>query len=490
MNPTQVWQAALSDLEKTMTRATFETWIRNTGATGDGIGGDRFTVTAPTTFAKEWLDTRFREPIETALSRILGRKIALDVVVLTGESYIGGPAPAPAQGRAAREAPPAQSHLPRAIPAAYAAAPQIAPAVASAAASAQRRSRRAPAPLQARAVDVDPRWSFDAFIVGPSNRFAFAAARAVADAPATTYNPLFLHGGVGLGKTHLLQAVAQSCAAQGLKTLYVTCEQFTNDLIDAIQRRQTDAFRENYRSNDVLLVDDIQFLAGKESTQDEFFHTFNDLHASRRQIVLSSDRPPRAIATLEQRLTSRFEWGLIVDIQPPDVETRTAILRAFAQRQAHPVPEEVIGLLAQRVQRNVRELEGALTTVIAYARLNGSPLTAETAGRALTEVTAGRARPVQPAEVVEVVATYFKLETRLLRGKQRDREIVLPRQIAMYLMREETTASLLEIGRELGGRDHSTVLHGWEKIRGDVESDDSLRRDVLAIRERLLAAAY
>jgi chromosomal replication initiator protein len=336
----------------------------------------------------------------------------------------------------------------------------------------------------------DDRWTFESFIVGPSNKFAFAAAQAVADEPASAYNPLFIHGGVGLGKTHLLHAIAQATAARGMRVLYVTCEQFTNDLIDSIQRRQTDEFRAAYRSNDLLLIDDIQFLAGKESTQEEFFHTFNDLHSSRRQIVISSDRPPRAIATLEQRLTSRFEWGLIADIQPPDLETRTAILRARAMGARPPVPGEVIDLLAQRVQRNVRELEGSLTTVSAYARLNGLPLTVETASKALAEVTERRGRQVQPSEVLAVVSRHYAVEPKLLRGKQRDREIVMPRHVAMYLMREETTASLLEIGRELGGRDHSTVLHGWEKVKGEVDVDDRLRKDVLAIREKLLAEGY
>ncbi|TAK20639.1 MAG: chromosomal replication initiator protein DnaA [Chloroflexota bacterium] len=486
MNPSQVWQAALSELQVSMSRATFETWVRSTTAVSIGEG-DRFTIAAPNTFAKEWLDTRFRKSIETTLSRILDRPTILDVVV--GNGHVAEAVPA---GRVRRQPAPADPPNPS-LMAAPVGRDDGGRARAETAAPARRRSGRRSSetpPAAFRQNDLDDRWSFNSFIVGPSNRFAFAASQAVADAPATTYNPLFIHGGVGLGKTHLLQAIAHETRRSGLRTLYVTCEQFTNDLIDAIQRRQTDAFRDRYRSNDILLVDDIQFLAGKESTQEEFFHTFNDLHTTRRQVVISSDRPPRAIATLEQRLTSRFEWGLIVDIQPPDVETRTAILRARAAHQSLSVPDDVLALVAQRVQRNVRELEGALTTVIAFADLNGAPLNVETAARALSEVTAGRQRPLVPSAVVDAVSGFFKVDVKLLRGKQRDREIVVPRQIAMYLMREETTASLLEIGRELGGRDHSTVLHGWEKIRGDVEVDDQLRRDVLSIRERLLASAY
>ncbi|HEY3109344.1 MAG TPA: chromosomal replication initiator protein DnaA [Chloroflexota bacterium] len=493
MNANQVWQAALGELQSAMSSATFETWVKNTIALGQQ--GTTFTIAAPNTFAKEWLDTRFRPEIEKTLGRIIGRPAHLDVVVegfgkpkatekparprrpeasALQTPLLQPPAEADDSPFAVAE-PPRPTRRLRARPPTNGPSPEATPAPAG-------PSLNPPPPQRYN----DERWTFQTFIVGPSNRFAFAAAQAVAAEPATAYNPLFIHGGVGLGKTHLLHAIAQQTAARGLQVLYVTCEQFTNDLIDAIQRRQTDEFRAAYRSNDVLLIDDIQFLAGKESTQEEFFHTFNDLHGARRQIVISSDRPPRAIATLEQRLTSRFEWGLIVDIQPPDLETRTAILRTRAREMRPPVPAEVIDLLAQRVQRNVRELEGSLTTAVAYARLNGLPLTVETAGKALAEVTEHRGREVQPADVLAAVARHYRVEPKLLRGKQRDREIVVPRQVAMYLMREETTASLLEIGRELGGRDHSTVLHGWEKIKGEVEVDDRLRKDVLAIREKLL----
>ncbi len=501
MNPQQIWQAALSDLERTVKPASFQTFIKNTSALAQD--GETFTIAASTTFAKEWLDTRLRGQIEATLGHILGQRPTLEVVV----EGIAEPAAPKARGKKGPRAPgvvqaplidPPEPRPEAARPRnanghhdAEDHPPTLAPSLRERGrgrrAAAQAQSLRYPGGEPWRA---DDRWTFASFIVGPSNRFAHAAAKAVADAPATTYNPLFIHGGVGLGKTHLLHAIAAACDEQGLSVLYVTCEQFTNDIIDAIQRRQTDEFRAAYRSADVLLVDDIQFLAGKESTQEEFFHTFNHLHGARRQIVISSDRPPRAIATLEQRLTSRFEWGLIVDVQPPDLETRTAILRDRARAIQPPVPAEVLDLLAQRVQRNVRELEGALTTVVAYARLNDLPLTLETAAKALSDVTAGRPRNLQPAEVLAAVARHYAVEPKLLRGKQRDREIVVPRQVAMYLMREETAASLLEIGRELGGRDHSTVLHGWEKIKTEVEADDQLRRDVLTIRERLFSEAF
>jgi chromosomal replication initiator protein len=483
MNAQQAWQTALAELQQSMTPATFETWVKNTSAISQD--GTSFTIAAPNTFAKEWLDNRFKSQIEKTLGHVLGGTPKLEVVV-------EGQAAPVAVATKKKERPPSALQTPLID----APAPVLVEEPPAPPRRSPRRNPHSPEPAQSSRYPggemwrEDDRWTFESFIVGPSNRFAFAAAQAVADAPATTYNPLFIHGGVGLGKTHLLHAIAQATAERGLRVLYVTSEQFTNDLIDAIQRRQTDEFRAAYRTIDVLLVDDIQFLAGKESTQEEFFHTFNHLHGSRRQLVISSDRPPRAIATLEQRLTSRFEWGLITDVQPPDLETRTAILRARAADLSPQVPDDVLGLLAGKVQRNVRELEGALTTVVAYARLNGLPLTVETATRAISDVTASRPRQVQPAEVLEAVSRHFAVETKLLRGKQRDREVVVPRQVAMYLMREETAASLLEIGRELGGRDHSTVLHGWEKIKTEVEADDALRRDVLTIREKLFAEAF
>ena len=550
MNPHQVWQAALSELQASLPVATFETWVKNTLA--QDFTGESFTIAAPNTFAKEWLDNRIRGKIEHSLQHIIGRPVTLQVVV---ERYGNAPESARAPARKRASASPMQttligapadadddveSRLANEIEAPLTALgrawkkppsslnvpedddtvqsidpPPATPGGRSRGRLAEKSTRNtafvepngyhdvatprsrngSAAPVSRRypggaSWQPDSRWTFENFIIGPSNRFAHAASRAVADAPATNYNPLFIHGGVGLGKTHLLQAIARATHQSGLTVRYVTCEQFTNDMIDAIQRRQNDDFRAAYRSNDILLIDDIQFLAGKEATQEEFFHTFNHFHGARRQIVISSDRPPRAIATLEQRLTSRFEWGLIVDIQPPDIETRTAILRDRASHMRPIVPDDVLNVLAERVSRNVRELEGALTTVAAYAHLNHLPLTVETANRALTEATAGRPRPVQPAAVVAVVSKYYQVEAKLLRGKQRDRAIVVPRQVAMYLMREETTASLLEIGRELGGRDHSTVLHGWEKIKTEADTDDKLRRDILALRERLLSEMY
>ncbi|MBI2322197.1 MAG: chromosomal replication initiator protein DnaA [Chloroflexi bacterium] len=333
---------------------------------------------------------------------------------------------------------------------------------------------------------LNPRYTFATFIVGNSNRLAHAAAVAVAARPATAYNPLFIYGGVGLGKTHLLHAIGHEMRRQGRAVTYVSSERFTNDLINAIRMQRTEEFRARYRTADALLIDDIQFIAGKEGTQEEFFHTFNALHEATRQIVLSSDRPPKAMVALEERLRSRFEWGLIADIQPPDLETRLAILRAKAETQPTAVPPEVLDFLARRVQSNIRELEGSLNRVVALAMLSNQQLTIEVARDALLEMHDDRGRPrATPRRVVEVVAEYYGLDVAALRGKKRDKNVVVPRQVAMYLLREVTDCSLQEIGQELGGRDHTTVHHGYEKIAHEINVSNELRRDIFAIRERL-----
>jgi chromosomal replication initiator protein DnaA len=334
---------------------------------------------------------------------------------------------------------------------------------------------------------LNPRYTFSTFIVGSGNQLAHAASQAVAEVPGEGYNPLFLYGGVGLGKTHLLHAIGHATMERGLVVLYVSSETFTNEIINAIRYRSTDEFRAKYRSVDVLLVDDIQFIAGKESTEEEFFHTFNSLHEANKQIVICSDRPPKAIVSLAERLRSRFEWGLIADIQPPDTETRAAILRAKAEMMGHAVPDEVINFLAGRVQSNIRELEGSLNRLLAFAQLQGLPLTVETVKAALASLANdGRQRRVSIDEILTAVAEHFRVSAQDLCGKQRDKHIVVPRQIAMYLMRQETEASLLEIGQALGGRDHSTVLHGCDKIGRQINDDTSLRKEVLTIRQQLL----
>jgi len=354
-----------------------------------------------------------------------------------------------------------------------------------------------PAPTKAKVVEAsteknpaggdllfNPKNTFDTFVVGNNNNFSYAAALAVAQAPGKSYNPLFLYGGVGLGKTHLLHAMGNLCLEHGLMVLYVTSEDFTNDLINSIRSRTTEAFREKYRRIDVLLIDDIQFIAGKESTQEEFFHTFNALHGQNRQLVLSSDRPPKAMVTLEERLRSRFEWGLTADIQPPDIETRVAILRSKAERAGRTMPPELLEIIARRVQSNIRELEGALIRVLALSDLSGVPIGLELVESALADMLP-KNRRIAPATIIEAVATQFDIGRDKLLGRERTRDVVLPRQIAMYLIREETNASLPEIGNALGGRDHTTIMYGIDKINELMEKDDNLRRQIMAIRQQL-----
>jgi len=334
---------------------------------------------------------------------------------------------------------------------------------------------------------LNSRYTFDAFIVGNSNRLAHAASLAVAEAPGESYNPLFLYGGVGLGKTHLLHAIGHQGVQTGLAVLYVSSEQFTNEIVNAIRYRTTEEFRAKYRSVDILLVDDIQFIAGKESTEEEFFHTFNSLHEMSKQIVICSDRPPKAIVSLEERLRSRFEWGLIADIQPPDLETRMAILRVKADLLHYRVPDDIIAYIAGRVQTNIRELEGCLNRLMAYQQLHRTDLTMEVARAAISSLgNDNRESRLDIKQIAQAVAEYYHISMEAMCGKQRDKHIVMPRQIAMYLMRQETQASLLEIGQLFGGRDHSTVLHACEKIDRAVNINPTLRREIVAIREQLL----
>ncbi|MBI4300701.1 MAG: chromosomal replication initiator protein DnaA, partial [Chloroflexi bacterium] len=333
-------------------------------------------------------------------------------------------------------------------------------------------------------------YSFATFIVGATNRFAHAAALGVAESPGSSYNPFFIYGGVGLGKTHLLHAVGNHCRMDGRRVLYVTSEQFTNEFINSIRERRNEEFRSKYRGADILLIDDIQFIADKEQTQEEFFHTFNDLHSSGRQIVVSSDRPPGSLPLLEDRLRSRFEWGLIADIQPPDLETRLAILRAKAEEHAVMVPEDVLDLLARRYQHNIRELEGSLNRIVAYARLTQSPLSADLANLALADISveANRRPTISAAAVINEVASYFSVRPDELRSKGRTKRVALPRQIAMFLMIEVGQMRIASVGSELGGRDHSTVHHGWQKILAEANSNARLRRDLSEIQNRLFSS--
>lgn len=440
LSAADAWKATLAELELQLTKATFDTWLRQSRVVSYEDG--QFVIGVRSGFAKDWLDHRLRGAIQRTLSRTIGRTVAVEFTVIP--EHPRSDATALLDG--------------------YTEEP---------------RARKRP-----NAVPLSERYQFSNFVVGSNNRLAHAASLAVADRPAKAYNPLFIHGGVGLGKTHLLHAIGNHCVQRGLLVAYVSSEDFTNDLVNAIRTQNTEGFRARYRTPDLLLIDDIQFIAGKESTQEEFFHTFNALHAAGKQIVLSSDRPPRSILTLEERLRSRFEGGLIVDVQPPDYETRLAILRETAEEKGSAIPDEVLDLIARRVQRNVRDLQGALTRVVAYAELSACALSLETAVAAL-QALAPQDAPLKLEDILAAVARHYSVSVAELQGKSRKKGIALARHVAMYLLREEASLSLPDIGQRLGGRDHTTVMHGCEKMRGHIEEDAELRRDVLNIKEAL-----
>nr|MBP3680823.1 chromosomal replication initiator protein DnaA [Clostridia bacterium] len=336
---------------------------------------------------------------------------------------------------------------------------------------------------------LNPKYTFDSFVVGNNNRFAHAAALAVAEAPATSYNPLFLYGGVGLGKTHLMHAIGNSILRKNknYNILYVTSEKFTNQLINSIKDNSNEQFRNKHRNIDVLLIDDIQFIAGKERVQEEFFHTFNALHESGKQIILSSDRPPKDIQLLEDRLKSRFEWGLIADISNPDYETRLAILRKKAQLDNINIDDEILSNIATRIDTNIRELEGALNKLIAKASLTNSPITLEMAERAINDIIAQQDKVFSSEFVQETVAKYFNIDAKDLRGSKRSNDIAFPRQIAMYLCRNVAQMSLPQIGKDFGKRDHTTVMHACTKIEQDIKENQNTKLIVESVKNILLS---
>jgi chromosomal replication initiator protein len=439
MKPEQAWQAVLGQLQMDMPRASFDTWVRNSDIVSyeDNV----FIIGVPNAYARDWLESRLSSKIKRLLCGILNRTVSVRFILW-------------------------QAGIEKAVV-------EIEPQEEVEFTSTQNKTTA-----------LINRYTFENFVVGSANRLAHAASLAVAERPAQAYNPLFLYGGVGLGKTHLLHAIGNHCIKNKLNVLYVTSEEFTNDLINAIRSHTTQTFREKYRRIDVLLIDDIQFIAGKESTQEEFFHTFNSLHGQEKQIVITSDRPPKALITLEERLRSRFESGLAADIQPPDYEIRVAILRSKSERMGRVIPADIIEMIARRVQSNIRELEGSLTRVLALADLSNLPLNAKLVDSALADLSPRRTL-VEPAEVVSKVADAFGITVQNMVGPERKQEIVLPRQIAMYLLRVEANCSLPKIGEALGGRDHTTVMYGCQKVTELLERDDKLRNQVIEIRDQI-----
>jgi chromosomal replication initiator protein len=418
----QMWDRALATLVRRLPSPA-KPWVEASRPVR--LDNDVVVLAAPSAFAKERLETRFAGLLAEALENAVGHPIALQVTV------DDRPPPAPDIAEDAQDATP-------------------------------------PRPARAEQSPLNPKYTFESFVIGPSNRFAHAAAQAVAEQPARSYNPLFIYGGAGLGKTHLLHAIGHCVRSLygGAVVRYVSSEQFMNEFILGVREEKMPAFRRRYRETDVLLVDDIQFLARGEQTQEEFFHTFNALHNDGRQIVISSDRPPKAIASLEDRLRTRFEWGLITDVQPPDLETRVAILQKKAEAEGLQVAQDVLEFISTRVQNNIRELEGRLIRVVSYASLSGLPLTLELAREVLSPLIAPEgSNEIRPEMIVAECATYFGISRAELIGPSRSRPLVQGRQVAMYLCRELTPLSLPKIGEIFGGRDHTTVLHADSKIR-------------------------
>lgn len=438
MTQNTVWQNVLEYVRQSITEVEYHTWFDKIRPLGVVNGSLELGV--PTSFAGDWIQKHYAELIQEALTRLGAQTPRFELKVVPVNPVQDDIFSTPVQP---------QNQEPRAR--------------------------------------LNSKYTFENFVVGQNNNLAHAAAVAVAESPGYAYNPLFLYGGVGLGKTHLMHAVGHSVAQRfpDKKIEYVTTETFTNELINSIREDRTSEFRDRYRSVDLLLVDDIQFIAGKERTQDEFFHTFNALYEARKQIILSSDRPPKDILTLESRLRSRFEWGLITDIQSPDLETRVAILKMNSEFRNMRIPEEVLEYIAKQVTSNIRELEGALMRVIAYASLNGVQLSKQIATKALSDVFTATETNLTPEEIVKGVAEHYNLRAEEIRGAGRRKEVVIPRQVAMFLIRDVTHMSLPEIGQFFGGRDHTTVLYAIQKIQEATDTDNSLLQAIKSIKDRL-----
>lgn len=438
-----IWQKALDILSQTLPRHSISAWLKTIEplAFHDNV----ILLAVPNTFAKNYLEEKVLHYISSALETILNRDVHVEFIIPPEEEGLEE------QEVAAAVAPsPAEMDTPR---------------------------------------PLNPKYTFDTFVVGSGNRLAHAASLAVAEAPAEAYNPLFIYGGAGLGKTHLMQAIAHHILSRNprKRVVYVSSETFTNELIDAIRDRRQIEFRQRYRNVDVLLIDDVQFIAGKETSQEEFFHTFNTLHEARKQIVISSDRPPKEISTLEERLRSRFEWGLISDIQPPDLETRVAILRKKAQGERIVVPDDVMLFIAEKIPTNIRELEGALTRLLAYSSLHQVEITLEVAQEALGNILPPSPKPhITIRRIQEVVANHYNIELRELNIRKRNRSIAFPRQVAMFLARELTEDSFPKIGEEFGGRDHTTVMHAYEKIAQEMQLNPDLYNTIMILKKKIV----
>jgi chromosomal replication initiator protein len=462
VNPQDAWRIAYNQLELQLDRASFDTWLRGTIFIDADANGN-FRIGVQNAYARDMLEFRLYREIRRVLGDVLGIAVQVQFELVHAEPVAAQDDELPLFKLMNRQpAPEVETSAP------------LHPHVA--------RPQRPDLPE----CELNPRLTFDRFVANNANRITLEAALAVAENPGNLYNPFLIYGGVGLGKTHLLQSIAHACRARGQRVIYIPSEVFTNDLIDAIRQRTTAMFREKYRSVDVLLVDDIQFIAGKESTQEEFFHTFNALNVYNKQVVLASDRHPSELHTLEDRLRSRFEGGLVMDLQPPEFETRLAILNMWAQERGVQLPAAAAEMLADRARTNIRELEGVFNQMMVTAQLSRRPLTADAAESALAGYRRPRHHGLSLTRVLEATASYYKVLPDDLIGPRRTARLNQARQVAMYLAREVTLASLPQIGEAFGGRTHSTVLHSCNKLAAELETSELLQRDVQAIQSVLI----
>ncbi|OGY93316.1 MAG: hypothetical protein A2406_01010 [Candidatus Komeilibacteria bacterium RIFOXYC1_FULL_37_11] len=457
-NNDKIWEKTLGELELLISKANFTTWFKNTFVAT--IENNDITVGVPNAFTKVWLEKKYHDQIIAALENVLSKnnlQIIYKVITKDRSANISQENTKKVNISNGKETETIQT-------------------------STENRQ-----PTVAR-FGLNTQYVFESFVVGPGNELAQAAAHAAAQKPGQIYNPLFIYGGVGLGKTHLVQAVGNYILAKDptKKVVYINSEKFTNDFIFAIKSGQTDKFKQTYRNIDVLLIDDIQFIAGKEQTQEEFFHTFNALHQNNKQIVISSDRPPKAIPGIENRLISRFEWGMIADISAPDLETRMAILEIKAQEKKYKLNKDIIHYVAENIQNNIRELEGALNRIIAFHQLNNTTPTLDSVKAILGGLSANHRRAgLTPRKLLESISVFYDISMENLLGASRKKELVVPRQIAMFLMREELKASYPNIGQEIGGRDHTTAMHACIKVTTLIEMDEKIKNDILILRQKI-----
>jgi len=453
MTNQELWQAVLGEMEVSLSKANFTTWFKSTFIST--IEEEKVIISVPNTFTKAWLEKKYHKDIIQALEKVNQKPIK---EIIYKVELVKKPV-----FNKIDELPINDGHF-----------------------TLSKTDKETDTKINTNRFGLNNQYVFNTFIVGKNNQLAHAACKAVAANPGVTYNPLFIYGGVGLGKTHLLQAIGHEVSGMGKKVLYATCEKFTNDYIQAVRNGRAKEFKDFYRNVDLLLIDDIQFMGGKEGTQEEFFHTFNELHQTNRQIVVSSDRQPKAIPSLEQRLQSRFEWGMIVDITQPDVETRTAILETKCREKNYVLSGDILTYIATIIQNNIRELEGALNRVVAYHQFNQTEPTLDSTKEVLANIiTNFQSKSLSPKIIIEIVARFYDIEISDLTGQSRKKELVVPRQIAMFLMREEINTSFPTIGQEFGGRDHTTAIHACNKVSHEIKQDQRKKQEIDSLKQLL-----